>query len=285
MSLRMFKFNEKLHCKLECELDYGSYKVRGVKNYFKKKISPSNFQVLSAGNLASACVGEAKKHDVICTAVVPEEISRIKEEKIKNLGGELKKVPFSELWSMVENESLIYSEEILHPIHPDLIEGYGHIVDDILDEYKDFDNIFLPYGLGGLALGVVRTKKRLNLNFNIYLVEIEGYSPFKSSLDSNENVMNEHLTSFIEAMGAPGVLEFVFNELKSEIKDVVTVRESDVKNTIRDFYRTNRIKVEGAAGAALAGALKLNLRSSVVLLTGQNISSDVFEGIINDHDN
>ena len=204
MNSRLLKINKNLHCcKLECELKYGSYKVRGVRNFFRKKISPSNFKVLSAGNLASACVGEAKEHGVICTTVVPNKISKIKEEKIKSLGGDLSKVPFLDLWSMVEDESLVSSDKILHPIHPDLIEGHGHIVDELFNELKDFKNIFLPYGLGGLALGIARAKKRLEKDFNVYLVEIEKYSPFKDALRLNGNERKEHLSSFIEAMGAP----------------------------------------------------------------------------------
>lgn len=284
MNSRLLKINDNLHCKLECELEYGSYKIRGVENFFKKKISPTNFKVLSAGNLASACVGKAKEHEVICTTVVPKKISKIKEEKIKSLGGELSKVPFLELWSMVEDESLIHSEEVLHPIHPDLIEGYGHIVDELLSELNDFKNIFIPYGLGGLALGIARAKKRLEKNFDIYLVEIERYSPFKDAMKLNRNEKKEHLNSFIEAMGAPCVLDFVFEELKTEIKDVVTVNEREVKGTIRRFYRKNQLKIEGAAGAALTGALKMNLEDNVVLLTGQNISHEVFKDIINDCD-
>jgi len=281
MNSKVLKVNEHLCAKFECELDYGSYKIRGVKNYFAKRDSFSDVHVLSAGNLASACVGEARKKGVKCTAVVPEFISRIKENKIISLGGDILKIPFLDLWAMVEDQDLVLDKDILHPIHPDLLEGYGEIVDEIISEYVDCKNVFVPFGLGGLALGLVRARKRLNANFNIFLVEVENFTPFKHYFENNKNELNEYMKSFIEAMGAPRVLEFVFEELKSQIKGVVTVKESDVSDCIRSFFIQNKVKLEGAAGAALAGAKKLKLKKSLALLTGENISTDVFEEIIN----
>lgn len=276
-----------LFLKLELTLPTGSYKIRGAYNFFDNN-SVDSIKVLSAGNLALACAHLSREYNFELTAVVPEKISSIKETKLKELGARLEKKSFEYIWELAESSNLISSTNFLHPLHEDLLCGYSSIVPEAIEQIGNYDNIVIPYGLGGLAASIVRTCKIFNKKISVYLVEIKNHSPFERAKKFNNFHKTEPLTSFIEAMGTPNVLEQVFLEIRSDIKDVITVDESEVRRAIRDLYLKYRIKAEGAAGATYAAARILKKQTkgkTLAILTGSNISDPIFQEICNEQAN
>lgn len=282
LSSNLINYKSNLYLKLECNLSCGSYKIRGVESFFRKN-SFSCFEVLSAGNLALASAKKAEELGVSCIAVVPMSISEIKEKKLKELNSSFRKLKYEHIWSMAKDISLIKKKEFLHPLKEDLILGYGTIIPEIITQMNDVGAIVIPYGLGGLALGITRAIKALSLNIDVYLCELANFSPFNRMKNTSKYSSGSTYSGFIEAMGTPEIIPSVYEELRLSIKDVIIVSEKEVSEGIKKLYQSQKIVVEGAAGACFVAGEKLKkVREDkiVSILTGKNISESIHREIL-----
>lgn len=283
---RVIKKSSNFFLKMESEFECGSYKIRGVETFFNLNKSMRNFEVLSAGNLALACALKAKECQVQCTALVPKEISSIKEEKLRAIGASIKKLEYSEIWNLALETDLVHEESFLHPLRNELLLGYGTIINELVNQVDDIEAIVIPYGIGGLALGVTRAIKAMNLDIEVYLCELENHSPFLEKRVGDPLMNSKGYTGFIEAMATPGVIPTVFDELNSVIKDVILVSEKDVKKCIRHIHLEENIIMEGAAGASMAAGTKLSKKIDgkvVSIITGKNIPYQIHRDIVDEN--
>jgi threonine dehydratase len=273
--------NEFVLLKEELRLTTNSYKIRGVTSFFQssKKLPRS---IEGAGNLALATAYECKGRAINCTAVVPKGISEVKKKRLLSLGSMLDEREFDEIWDLALQRDMRNSEGFLHPLNLSLITGYGKIAREIHEEMPDCDGLVIPYGLGGLALGIVRELKAISSAIPVFICEISGHAPFSRAQISGKPVRGPKLKSFIEAMGTPEIIPDVFAEIVNQVEDTIVVNEKSVRNGIRALFLGNGIRAEGAAGAAFSAAIELKKRGRckpVAVLTGGNISDDIFNEI------
>lgn len=283
-----------IYLKTENQLMGNSYKIRGVIEFFARlnlrsnvKSNPvgSSIKVLSAGNLALATAIESLKQKIHCQSLVPEGISEAKKSLLKHYGSEIIEMPFEEIWKLVNQSPLSLGHEYLHPLNPSLLCGYSTLIPELQSQLTRYDAIVVPYGLGGLTLALAQGCKVLGYHPRIYAVEIKGHSPFFSFSKAGGLKESPKLRSFIEAMGAPGVLPEVFDQLKNFEIETILVTQDETKEAIRDLVRLHSLQVEGAAGAAYAAARKLSSipgegQQIVAILTGGNISQNVLSEIL-----
>jgi threonine dehydratase len=278
------KKQEHVLLKLESELPTGSYKIRGVISYFLQQSNRDlkKISVLSAGNLALATAHECRRYGIKCQALVPSGISSAKKNGLLRLGADVDELPFDAIWNLVESKEKRLEAGFLHPFNPSLLLGYSTIALDLVSQAPAMGGIVIPYGLGGLTLSVLRGLGQLQSKMPVYVCEIEGHAPMSRACSAGRPVPGEKLRSFIEAMGTPTVLPEVFEEARQQIS-VIRVTERETRNALRYLAENAGIRVEGAAAAAFAAALKLGKeRNNVALLTGRNISDEAFEGVINE---
>lgn len=276
--------NKNLFLKVENTLPGGSYKIRGVREYFDQvESSIKAIKVLSAGNLALATAIESSKSTRACQAIVPTGISEIKKHGLQRYGAEVMEIPFSELWDLVNKSPDELGTEYLHPLNPHLVCGYATMALEIREQLPKHSALVVPYGLGGLALSLAYGCAITGVSTKLYIVEIVGHSPLKTSLDAGQPMISPKLQSFIEALGAPAVLPPVFESLRPYSPEVVLVSEEETKEGIRELYNDYGLRVEGAAGASFVAAKKISSQKSeqiVAILSGGNISDDIFYQII-----
>lgn len=273
--------------KLECQLPGGSYKIRGVENFVKQLPEHiDKVQVLSAGNLALAaalCLGEMGRH---CEALVPQGISTAKRQGLEQAGASITERDFAEIWSIVHDDRLRQSQSFMHPFHRALLAGYASIIPELNEMGVRRGMVIVPYGLGGLAAALARAIELLQLDLQLVLCEITDAAPFSRAVHAGTPVSGNRLRSFIEAMGTPAVIPDVFAYLKTRVAKVITVTEQEVKNAIRSAFLTHGLRLEGAAGACYAAAGKLGELQIplIAILTGANISEDIFCNIRQEQD-
>jgi len=275
-----------LYPKLECRLPTGSYKARGVASFFLEESNRkiSRLDVLSAGNLALALASQCKSHEISCRAIVPQGISEIKKKGLIELGAQVCEEPFERIWEMVESKTKRTAPGFLHPFNPHLLLGYSTTAAELLEQLPSCDAVVIPYGLGGLAFSVIQGLRALGSMIPVYLCEIQEHAPFHRAAKSGAPSTGPRLKSFIEAMGTPVVIQEVFDSIKNDVKAVVEVNEAEVKAALLHLHHKHGIRVEGAAAATYAAALKvreMGHKHVVPLMTGSNISNSVFEGIVN----
>ena len=274
--------NSTIFLKLDCQLPGGSYKIRGIEYFASHYLNHAHpIKILSAGNLALAAAIRLKENNVHCIAIVPEDISHIKYQRLQSAGATIQKKSFSHLWELVQKHEIRQSPHFLHPFNKNLLTGYATIVLEMKKAGFNQGTLVIPYGLGGLATALAHAIEIFNLDIQLYLCEIAGFSPFKRALCAHYPVAGSKLKSFIEAMGTPIVITDVFHFLKERIAGVIEVTEEEVKQEINTAFHRYNLRIEGAAGASLAGARKLHSKNNIfTLLTGSNISDEIFQSII-----
>ncbi len=275
------KIERDIYAKNDGALPMNSYKIRGVSNFFRKNKSANRFEVLSAGNLALAVASECQKRRIGLKAIVPSGISEIKKSRLVSMGVDVCEIEFEKIWDLVLKDPLCFGPELIHPFHPELLCGYSTVLLDILDQTPDVKAVAIPYGLGGLTVSIAHAASLMMPALKIYPVEIYNFSPLARAKKNKKPSIGPKLQSFIEALGTPHVIPSIFEVISEKVEVPVQVDEAEVKSEIRRLYSDLGVRVEGAAGAALAAARKIQLDTSlggpvVAHLTGANISTTIF---------
>ncbi len=273
---------------LQC---FGSYKIRGVAAAISK-CAPQNLvnglSTVSAGNLAQAVAFAAQILKIPCKVFVPENAPQIKKNAIKAFGADLIELPFDKIWDLVKNGLIQRDGELfIHPLQtPGILEGYGNIATEILADCPAADALIIPFGLGGLSLGISRVMKQIKPQMDIYLCEPETASPFHYALRTGRPTRIERQSSFVDAIGTPEVLPEVFKELRSLVVDSLVLSNHEAKLAVSRALFGQKLLCEGAAAVSLAAAIRLanskDYKNIVCIISGGNLSPEVLREILID---
>jgi threonine dehydratase len=276
---------ERIFLKPENLQIFGSYKIRGVVSVVDSAdphALKKGLVTASAGNMAQAVAFVARELRIPCRIYVPESAPEAKKSVIRGLGAEMIEKPFAEIWEIVQRGSVVGEEGIfIHPAFTEaLVTGYGSIVDEVIEDLPDFDAMVVPFGVGGLSLGITRRIKSRHPSASIFVAEPETAAPMRFSLAQKKASAVERRSSFIDAIGTPEVLRPVFEELSPVIAGSIVVQVKEAEAAVSKLFRSHRIVVEGAAACSLAAAERLARESEskkiVCLLSGGNIDIQVF---------
>lgn len=261
---------------------FGSYKVRGIDALFKNASAQKlkhGVSAASAGNMGQSLAFMAKTHGIPCTIYVPDTTPVVKKERIKKLDAELIELPFEELWQFITTPPLSSEPFFVHPVFtPALLIGYANIAEEIVADLPEVDAIVIPIGIGGLAIALSRAIKQLKPNVAIFTCEPETAAPMKAALKNGKPIRIEPKSSFVDAIGTPEILPYVFEQLAPVITDSEVVTLNDIEKALNMLLLNNKLLCEGAAACSLAAAINIAMRTSyqniACILTGGNLSSD-----------
>lgn len=281
----LLSFNEKLFLKPENLQPFGSYKIRGVFSAMQTadpSLLKNGVSAASAGNMAQAVAYLARNRGVGCRIYVPDSAPEIKKEAIRKLGATLQELPFADVWEMVRQGPKNSDGLFIHPVFtPGLLEGYGLIANELLEDHPSLNAVVVPFGVGGLLLGVAKALKNLNPEIVIYACEPETAAPLNASLKKGKATSIDRLPSFVDAIGTPEVLPQVFEETRSLVKDSIVVGLEETRVAVKTLALNKKLICEGAAAAGFAAALKLQREKPdleiACILTGGNIAPLVLE--------
>ena len=85
--------------------------------------------------------------------------------------------------------------------------GNGTIGLEILEDLPDPDVVLVPFGGGGLSVGIASAVKQLRPETRVYAVEPETGAPLTASFAAGEPRSVEYRASFVDGSGAPAVLD------------------------------------------------------------------------------
>src|SRR5437870_1537623 len=139
----------------------GCFKIRGAAHLLDHLSRAGDIRPLvvpSMGNTALGAATGAQAFGFQMTGVVPETISRAKDEKLRALGVELIKIAGggSDLLRRAMEISRERGGYFVHP-HLDLLwtDGYQSIAAEILEGLPDCRSLVFPVGGGGLLMGLL----------------------------------------------------------------------------------------------------------------------------------
>jgi threonine dehydratase len=156
-----------IYLKLEALQPINSFKIRGATNAIRMASPREREQGLvtaSAGNMAQGVAWAARELGLAATIAVPEHAPAAKLAAIERLGGRVLKLPYDEWWEVIVTSRLEGVEGLfVHPVQDEgVMAGNGTIGLEILEDLPDPDAVVVPYGGGGLLVGIasaIRAKR------------------------------------------------------------------------------------------------------------------------------
>jgi threonine dehydratase len=238
--------------------------------------------------MARAVAYAARENGISCTALVPSRAPAFKKEAIRRLGAAIEEVSFEDLWKIIMTpSSLERSEYFIHPIvTPYLVQGYQAIAAEILADLNDCDAIIVPFGVGGLSLGIAQYLQLLAPHIDLYVCEPETAAPMQAALLARKSVAVSRQLSFVDAIGTPEVLECVLSALSDLLSGSIVVSLAEISAAMSLLFQDHKQVAEPAGAAALAAGIRLArekpgvYRNIACIVTGGNISWEQFALIV-----
>ncbi|HDL8507121.1 TPA: threonine/serine dehydratase [Yersinia enterocolitica] len=280
---------------LKCEhLQHtGSFKFRGASNKLRL-LTDEQCQrgviTASTGNHGQAMALAGKLAGVKATIYAPEQAAAIKLEAIRALGGEVELIPGDALNAELAADSAAQQQGKIY-ISPyndrQIIAGQGTCGMEMVEQQPDLDAVFVAVGGGGLISGIATVLKKLSDKTQIIGCWPANATSMYTSLENGkiQEVAEQETLSDGTAGGVePGAITFAL--CQQLIDQKLLVSEQEIKDAMRLIAHTDRWMIEGAAGVALAAALKQaplwQGKKVAVVLCGKNIVLKKYLGAVSE---
>lgn len=269
-----------IYLKLENLQPIGSFKLRGAGNAMltagRERLEDGVWTV-SAGNMAQGVAWFARRMGAPCTVVVPEQTPTTKLEAITRLGASIVKLPAAQWFQIMrthQHEGM--RGFFIHPFSdPAVMAGNGTIGLEILDELPDADAVVIPWGGGGLAIGIGSAFRAVRPDARVYASEVDHAAPLAASLAAGQPQEITVTPSFVDAIGHPFILPEIWSYAEHLFDGALVVSQRQTADAVRLLIERNRIIAEGAGASSVAAALSGQAGSGkvVCVVSGGNIDS------------
>jgi threonine dehydratase len=273
----------------------GSFKVRGAYNKvanLTEEEKSKGVVAFSAGNHGAGTAYAAQKLGISASVVMPESPVQSKKNAIVQYGA--KAIEYGTDSIAMFNKALeIHQEEgkvMIHPFDdPHIIAGQGTIGLEILEELPDADAVIVPVSGGGLISGVAAALKEIKPTIKVIGVNTEGATAMYSSLQNGRVTEVDKVNTIADGLMAKKPGELTFAHTQRYVDDLVLVSESQIAECVSLMAERTKLVVEPSGAAAMAALLNgnTNLRGKkvVVLVSGGNISFDLYHQLIKEYSN
>ncbi|MDQ6605597.1 MAG: pyridoxal-phosphate dependent enzyme [Actinomycetota bacterium] len=268
-----------IYLKLELLQPINSFKIRGATNAVRLAPVGASRQGLvtaSAGNMAQGVAWAARELGVPATIAVPEHAPEAKLSAIERLGGRVLPMPYDDWWQVIVTGTVPGVEGLfVHPVQDaGVMAGNGTIGLEILEDLADPDAIVIPYGGGGLTVGVASAVKALSPATKIYTAEPATGAALVAALAAGGPADVAYEPSFVDGSGSRRVLDSMWPLVAPLVDDAFAVRVSDAERAVRMLAERVRVIVEGAGALAPAAALagRAGTGKVVCIVSGGNIN-------------
>jgi threonine dehydratase len=280
----------KVFLKLENLQHTGSFKVRGASNKILSLGSDLKTTVVAAssGNHGAAVAYVLRELGGKGLIFVPTGASPAKVENIRHFGAEV--AFFGDDYIETETHARAWAAThgwtFVSPYNDSaVVAGQGTLGMEIARQAAQIDNVFVAVGGGGLIGGIALYLKSVNPG-----IRVIGCSPAAS------NVMARSVRAgrIVEMPSEPTLSDGTAGGVEHNsmtlalCRDLVDhwidVSEAEIVEAMRLFIDAHHMLLEGAAGVAIAGALKVGKTwtagRSVIVICGANISRDTLKSVL-----
>jgi len=274
-------------CKLENLQPIGSFKIRGATNAILKAppgARAAGLVTASAGNMAQGVAWAARDLGLPATIAVPEHAPEAKLGAIERLGGRVLKMPYEDWWQVIVSSRVEGVDGLfVHPVQDEAVmAGNGTIGLEILEDLPDPDAVLIPYGGGGLTVGIASAIRALRPATKIYAVEPETGAALGAALAAGGPVEVDYRASFVDGSGSRSVLEPMWPRVSELVDGAFSVSLDETAAAIRTLASRARVVAEGAGALALAAALsgRAGTGRLVCIVSGGNINPGTLAEIL-----
>ena len=238
----------------------------------------------TAGNMGQGVAWIARELGVPCTVVVPDHAPQTKLAAMERLGARIDKVDYDRWWQALESSSYPKTEGVfIHPVQDErVMAGNGTIGLELLEDLPAPDAVLVPFGGGGLSVGIASAVKALRPETQVYAVEPEPGAPLTAAFASGEPEPIDYQPSFVDGAGAPMVLPEMWPRAREALDGAFAVSLDETAAAVRLLAERARVVAEGAGALALAAALagRGGDGTVVCIVSGGNIDAAVLATIL-----
>jgi threonine dehydratase len=273
-----------LFLKREDEHELGAFKWRGAVAVLDA-LEPSVVVTASTGNHGAATAWAARRGGVRAVVFVPEGASATKVALIEAQGAELHYVGAdideakAAARAYAAEQRAFFFEDGAEPAQ---FDGYEAIGRELLDDVPEPGSVVVPVGNGALAIGVFRAVAAGAPQALRVAVAAAEAPAMWESYRAGHPVDSEQCATFADGLAVRVSIPKAVGELNALAQRFELVSEAELEGAVRAYAREG-IRVEGAAAAPLALALREDLPRPVVLIvTGRNIDDALYSRILSD---
>jgi threonine dehydratase len=276
-----------IYLKLENLQPINSFKIRGATNAIMSAPESERAKGLvtaSAGNMAQGVAWAARELGVPATIVVPEHAPETKLSAIKRLGGRVLKMPYSDWWNVIITSRVDGVDGLfVHPVQdPGVMAGNGTIGLEILEDLPEPDAVLIPYGGGGLTVGIASAIKARRPETKIITVEPETAAALAAAVDAGQPTDVDYRASFVDGAGSRRVLDSMWPLVMPLVDRALAIPINDVASALRVLAERARVIAEGAGALAAAAAItgRAGTGKVVCIVSGGNINLSTLAEIL-----
>ncbi|BEN61525.1 threonine/serine dehydratase [Serratia sp. CY81593] len=283
---RSVLLSQQLGCELYLKCDHlqhtGSFKFRGASNKLRLLDNEQRRRgviAASTGNHGQAVALAGYLMGVGVTVYAPETAASIKLDTIRALGGTVELVPGDALNAELAGEQAAREQgkTYISPYNDEqVIAGQGTCGMELVEQLTDLDAVFVAVGGGGYIAGIGTVLRQLSPNTQLIACWPENATSMYSALEAGHIFPVEEQETLSDGTAGgvePGAVTFPLCQQLIDRK--VLVSEAEIKHAMRRIAASDRWIIEGAAGVALAAAIKLAQeyqgKKVAVVLCGKNI--------------
>ncbi|MDH4049104.1 MAG: threonine/serine dehydratase [Gammaproteobacteria bacterium] len=272
----------------------GSFKIRGAYNLMSQ-LSPAQARkgvvAWSSGNHAQGVAAAGTMLGIATKIVMPEDAPAAKIRNTRRLGGETvlydrytgNREEIARAIAAEQGSELVPSYD-----HPDIVAGQGTVGLELIEQCAERnvvpDQVLICCGGGGLSSGSAIAIKARSPGTAVHTVEPAGFDDTARSLQSGVRERNDPAArSICDALQTESPGELPFTYLKKLAGKGLVVTDDEVRSAMRFAFRHLKLVVEPggavALAAVLAGKVTCAGKTTVVVLSGGNVDTDLFATI------
>lgn len=280
--------------KPECLQRTGSFKIRGAYNLLSqlsREQAARGVVAWSSGNHAQGVAAAGGMLDIRTTIVMPEDAPKAKLANTIRLGGEV--ITYDrysgDREAIARGIAAERGAEIVPSYdHEHIIAGQGTVGLEISEQCIELglpaDQVLICCGGGGLTAGSAIALKARLPSVSVHTVEPNDFDDTARSLTRGERVrVDDSARSICDALLSPSPGEMTFDINRHLLGEGLSVSDEEVRAAMRFAFRCMKLVIEPGGAVALAAVLAGKIRTegmtTVVVLSGGNVDSDLFADI------
>jgi threonine dehydratase len=277
----------------------GSFKLLGALNWMAnnlERIDDRPVAAHSSGNFASGIAFAGMRFGKRVIVVMPENAPRVKFERTKSFGAEIRTYDITRDHETGERDRLtkqIAEEE--HAIQaspyddPFVIAGNGvgalEAVADLQREGRSISHFFCQVSGGGLMAGQAIAIHDGFPQARIIGVEPDTADDFRQSLLAGKRIRLERPTSICDGLLSYDVGEHNWPILKRLVQQSVALPDTTTRDAMRWLYEQHGLRTEPSGAIAVAallhGQVDLSGQGDIVaVVSGRNVDEHAFQAWI-----
>lgn len=286
--------NERLGAKVwikhENHTPVGAFKIRGALIYLDwlRETEPALKGVVAAtrGNHGQGVAMAARMHEIQCAIVVPRGNSVEKNRAMKAQGAELVEhgADFQESLEFARGLAQERGFQMVDSFHERLVMGTATYALEFFEAAPALERVYVPIGLGSSICGVSAARNALGLKTEIVGVVAAESPSYALSFAERRVVDAPARTAIADGLACRTPNSQAMEIICENVARIVKVPDEEIEQAMRALYQDTHNLAEGAAAAALAGAIRetdANRGKRIgMILTGGNVDADVFARVL-----